>query len=336
MTTTIKDVAMRAGLSVMTVSRVLNGERHVSAAAREKVQAAVAALDYRRNVFARGLPGARSFLVCLPVPDTIPDYIAEIQQGAVEQCRAEGYHLVVHPYGRQTATTAELVTSALAALRPDAFLLLPPMSDNLAALEALDRAGVAYGRLAPSVELDSGACVSIDEVEAARAMTAALLALGHRRIGFVGGPPGHGASIWRLTGYRTAMAERGVAVDEALLADGDFRFASGEAAGERLLELANRPTAIFAGNDDMALGVMAAARRRGLSTPRDLSVAGFDGGEIAELAWPQLTTVHQPIRAMAAAATKAAIAMVKSGARAASSQQLDFTLLLRASTAPPP
>ena len=98
MTTTIKDVAARAGLSVMTVSRVLNGERHVSAQAREKVQAAIEALGYRRNVFARGLPGARSFLICMLIPESIPDYVAEFQQGAVEKCRSAGYHLVVQPF----------------------------------------------------------------------------------------------------------------------------------------------------------------------------------------------------------------------------------------------
>ena len=333
MTTTIKDVAARAGLSVMTVSRVLNGERHVSAQAREKVQAAIEALGYRRNVFARGLPGARSFLICMPAPELISDYLAEVQQGAVERCRAAGYHLVVQPYDEGDEVTDAPVTSALAALRPDGFLLAPPMSDNLAALDALERARTPYARLAPSVEPARGACVAIDEMEAARAMTAALLDLGHRRIGFVGGPVGHGASAWRLAGYRRALAERGVANDPELEAGGDFMFESGEAAGEALLRLAEPPSAIFAGNDDMALGVMAAAQRLGLSAPGNLSVAGFDGGEIAELAWPQLTTVRQPVRAMGAAAAAAIIDMVETGELTARSQQLDFTLLMRGSTA---
>jgi LacI family transcriptional regulator len=334
-TTTIKDVAARAGLSVMTVSRVLNGERHVSAAAREKVREAIDALGYRRNVFARGLPGSRSFLICMPIPEMIPDYIAEFQQGAVERCRAEGYHLVVQPYDGQSTMTGEPVAATIASLRPDGFLLLPPMSDNLAVLDTLDQASVPYARLAPSVEAGRGACVCVDEVEAARAMTAALLDLGHRRIGFIGGPPDHGASAWRLEGYRKALAERGVAADRALEADGDFLFDSGDVAGERLLSQPDRPSAIFAGNDDMALGVMAAARRLGLSVPGDVSLAGFDDGEIASLAWPQLTTVRQPVQAMASAAAEAVIAMVESGERAASSRRLDFALVFRGSTAPP-
>ena len=332
--TTIKDVAARAGLSVMTVSRVLNGERHVSALAREKVQAAIEALGYRRNVFARGLPGARSFLICMLIPESIPDYVAEFQQGAVEKCRSAGYHLVVQPFDSRTGMAAQAVAAAVASLRPDGFLLLPPVSDDLAALDMLDKAGVPYGRLAPSVAPERGACVAIDEVEAARAMTAALLDLGHRRIGFIGGPPNHGASAWRLEGYRRAMAERGLTPEPGLLQDGDFMFEGGEAAGARLLDLTPPPSAIFAGNDDMALGVMAVAQRRGVSLPRDLSVVGFDGGESADLVWPQLTTVRQPVREMAATAAEAVIAMVETGERGASSQRLDFTLLMRASSAP--
>lgn len=335
MTTTIKDVAARAGLSVMTVSRVLNGERHVSAQAREKVQAAIEALGYRRNVFARGLPGSRSFLICMLIPGIIPDYVAEFQQGAVEQCRSAGYHLVVQPFEVLTGMAAQAVASAIAALRPDGFLLLPPVTDDMAVLDILDKAGVPYVRLAPSVQPERGASVAVDEVEAARAMTSALAALGHRRIGFIGGPPDHGASAWRLEGYLKALAERGLAADPHLIVPGDFMFETGEAGAEALLALAEPPTAIFAGNDDMALGVIAAAHRLGLSVPADVSVAGFDDGEIATLAWPQLTTVRQPVQAMAAAAAQAVIGMVDADEMDGPARRLDFDLVFRASTAPP-
>ncbi|WP_293399997.1 LacI family DNA-binding transcriptional regulator [Phenylobacterium sp.] len=333
MTTTIKDVAARAGLSVMTVSRVLNGERHVSDQARDKVQEAIEALGYRRNVFARGLPGSRSFLIAMLIPEIIPDYVAEFQQGAVEQCRSAGYHLVVQPFDSRTGMAAQAVAAAVASLRPDGFLLIPPVSDDLAVLDTLDEAGVPYARLAPSVQPQRGASVAVDEVEAARAMTSALFELGHRRIGFIGGPPDHGASAWRLEGYRRALAECGLAADPQLIAPGDFLFATGEAGAEALLGLAEPPTAIFAGNDDMALGVMATAQRLGLSVPGDVSVAGFDGGEISTLTWPQLTTVRQPVQAMAAAAADAVIGMVDAGTMQGPARRLDFTLLLRASTA---
>lgn len=335
MTTTIKDVAARAGLSVMTVSRVLNGERHVSAEAKAKVEAAIEALGYRRNVFARGLPGSRSFLLCMLIPEMIPAYAAEFQQGAVEYCRAKGYHLVVQPYRADEGEAAAAVANAVASVRPDGFLLTPPLTDYMPVLDALDRAGVAYVRMAPTVETCRTSSIALDEVEAARQMTAALLDLGHRRIGFIGGPPDHGASQWRLAGYRKALEEQGAAFDPALVADGQFLFESGEAGGAALLGLPARPTAIFAGNDETALGVMAAAHRLGLSIPGDLSVTGFDDSEIAQLAWPQLTTVRQPIQAMAAAAAELVIAMAAARTPKIEHRRLPFELVFRGSTAPP-
>lgn len=335
MTTTIKDVAARAGLSVMTVSRVLNGERHVSAEAKAKVEAAIEALGYRRNVFARGLPGSRSFLLCMLIPEMIPAYAAEFQQGAVEYCRAKGYHLVVQPYRANDEAAADAVATALASVRPDGFLLTPPLTDHTPVLEALERAKVAYVRLAPTFDVERTSSIALDEVEAARQMTLALLDLGHRRIGFIGGPADHGASQWRLAGYRKALEERELALDPALVADGLFLFESGEAGGASLLRLPDRPTAIFAGNDETALGVMAAAHRLGLSIPGDLSVAGFDDSEIAQLAWPQLTTVRQPIQAMAAAAAELVIAMAAARMPKIEHRRLPFELVFRGSTAPP-
>ena len=333
--TTIKDVAARAGLSVMTVSRVLNGERHVSAEAREKVQAAIEALGYRRNVFARGLPGSRSFLLCLLIPEMIPAYLAEFQQGAVEHCRAQGYHLVVQPYDTEADDAADVVAHALATLRPDGFLVLPPLTDDLAVLDVLSRANVAHVRVAPSVEPQRTSSIAVDEIEASREMTAALLDLGHRRIGFIAGPADHGAAGWRFEGYRLGLEERGLAVDPSLVRQGDFMFEGGEAGGRSLLTEPEPPTAIFATNDETALGVMAAAHQLGLKVPGDLSVTGFDDSEIARLAWPQLTTVRQPIQAMAAAAAEMVIAQAGPDNSAPEHRRLDFELVFRDTTAPP-
>lgn len=333
--TTIKDVAARAGLSVMTVSRVLNGERHVSAGAREKVQAAIEALGYRRNVFARGLPGSRSFLICLLIPEAIPSYVAEFQQGAIQYCRARGYHLVVQPFDRGSDVAADAVAGTVATLRPDGFILLPPTTDDLAVLDVLDRSGAPYVRLAPGVEPDRAASVSMDDVGAARQMTRALFDLGHENIGFIAGPAEHAASAWRYEGYRQAFEERGRTIDERFVAQGNFEVDGGEAAGGMLLSAPEPPTAIFASNDETALGVMAAAHALGLSAPRDLSVVGFDDSEMARLAWPQLTTVRQPIQAMAAAAAELVIAQAEAGERVIEHRRLDFELAFRDTTAPP-
>lgn len=333
--TTIKDVAARAGLSVMTVSRVLNGERHVSAEAREKVQAAIEALGYRRNVFARGLPGSRSFLICLLIPELVPGYVAEFQQGAIQYCRAQGYHLVVQPFDQRTDIAADTVASAVAALRPDGFLLLPPITDDLTVLDVLDRSGTPYVRLAPGVQRERASSVSMDDVEAVRQMTQALFELGHENIGFIAGLAEHAASAWRYEGYRQAFEDRGRTIDARFVAQGNFEVDGGEEAAGVLLRAPEPPTAIFASNDETALGVMAAAHALGLSVPRDLSVVGFDDSEIARLAWPQLTTVRQPIQAMAAAAAELVIAQAESAERRVEHRRLDFELAFRDTTAPP-
>jgi LacI family transcriptional regulator len=328
-TTTIKDVAARAGLSVMTVSRVLNGERHVSAQARAKVQDAIEALDFRRNTFARGLPGSRSFLICLVIPEMIPAYVAEFQHGAIESCRAKGYHLVVLPYETGADAAAGVVAGAVASLRPDGFLLLPPITDDQAVLDVLDRSETPYVRMAPLTELERASSISMDDAEAARRMTAALLDLGHRRIGFFTGPPDHAASVWRLEGYRRALQERGLAVDSRLVREGQGVFDGDETEVVALLTSPDRPSAIFAFNDEIGLAVMAAAYRLGLSVPGDLSVAGFDDSELSRLAWPALTTVRQPIFAMAGAAAELVIAQAEAGTRRIEHRRLDFDLMLR-------
>jgi len=330
--TTIRDVAAHAGVSVMTVSRVMNGERHVSAASRERVLKAVEALGYKPNIFARGLPNSRSFLFCLLVPEVIPGYLAEFQLGAIERCRAAGYHLVAQPYDSHRPQYAEAVKDAIAALRPDGFFLTPAISDDLGVLDVLEASAIPYVRLAPGLAPERGHSISIDEIEAARQMTQLLIEAGHRRIGFIRGHPDHVAASWRFEGYRRALQQLGVAFDEGLVRQGNFDFSGGETCGLSLLSRAERPTAIFAANDDTALGVMAAAHQLGLSVPREVSVTGFDDSELAQRAWPQLTTVRQPIRRMAAAA---ADILLDAGNGAVEHRRMDFEIVQRGSVAPP-
>lgn len=331
MATTIRDVAAKAGVSVMVVSRVLNGERHVSEAARAKVEAAVEALGYRPNVFARGLPGGRSFLICLLIPELIPGYIAEFQLGATARCRAKGYHLVAQPYDSRQPRYAEAVSDAIAYLRPDGFILTPPISDDLGVLDVLEASRTAYVRLAPGLDPQRGRSISIDESEAARQMTLVLLAAGHERIGFVKAHPDHLAASRRYDGYAQALDERGITADADLVRQGDFDFTGGEVCGTSLLTQKQPPTAIFASNDDTALGVMAAASRLGLQVPRDLSVVGFDDSELAQHAWPRLTTVRQPIAGMAATAAD----MLIGGSELPDRHVADFEIVTRHSVGPP-
>ena len=313
MATTIRDVAARAGVGTTTVTRVLNGERSVSAGSRQRVLDAVEALFYRPNIFARGLSGNRSFLICLLIPEVIPGYVTEFQLGAIERCRAAGYHLVAQPYDSREPHYAEAVREAIGALRPDGFIITPPISDDLGVLGVLEAAGTPYVRLSPGLELERGNSISIDELEAARQMTELLIEAGHRRIGFVRAHPDHVAAGGRFDGYRRALTEHDLPYDEGLVRQGNFEFSGGEACGTSLLTQVERPTAIFASNDDTALGVMAAAYRLGLRVPQDLSLVGFDDSDVARHAWPLLTTVRQPIRQMAAMAAEFLIARDQTG-----------------------
>ncbi|WP_374944471.1 LacI family DNA-binding transcriptional regulator [Sphingomonas sp.] len=298
----IKDVAAKAGVSPKTVSRVINGERHVRPEVRAAVQRVVSELDYRPNAFARSLSSSRSYLLGLFIDDPSSGYAADVQRGALLRCRDRSYHLVVEPIDFGSGDWAKAVAESILALRLDGAILTPPACDRADLLDVLDSHALPYVRVSPRGNADRSGLVWMDDVAAAREMTEHLLALGHRDIGFVRGDPEHSVSQRRWDGFQAAMADARIVPREDRVAPGDFSFLSGLAAGERLLGAPERPTAVFASNDDMALGVLMAAVKLGLSVPDSLSIAGFDDAPTSRAAWPQLTTIRQPKAEMAAAA----------------------------------
>ena len=304
---TIKDVALKAGVSFKTVSRVLNGEPHVREELKTRITAAVTELGYRPNVAARGLIGAPSRLIGFLYDNPNFGYVTEAELGSLLGCREAGYFVAVESLDSSVDASRQ-IAQILSSLRVDGLILTPPISDNAEAIAAIERLGVRYVLIAPQADIAGAASIRVDDEDGACALTRRLLDLGHRRIGFVEGPPDHGASHLRLQGYRRAMAERGLDPDPDLVAPGAFTLDSGLHAGRALLGLAERPTAIFASNDQMAFGVMAAARERGLDIPKALSVAGFDDTRSARMSSPPLTTVRQPIADMCAAAARMLIA----------------------------
>ncbi|MFT4254089.1 MAG: LacI family DNA-binding transcriptional regulator, partial [Caulobacter sp.] len=272
---TIHDVARLSGVSIKTVSRVLNREPNVKADTRDRVQEAVAALNYRPNISARSLAGSKAYLIGVFFDNPSPAYVTDVQLGAIGRCRTEGYHLIVEPLDSEGDVEAQ-VAPMLATLRMDGVILTPPVCDDARVLDVLDSEGVPYVRLSPDRDLDRSAYVRMDDVAAAYDMTAHLIKLGHKDIAFIKGHPDHGAAHLRYDGYAKAMADHGLPVREDRVAQGFFSFRSGFEAAETLLAGDDRPTAIFASNDDMALGVMAVANRLRLNVPETLSVAGFD------------------------------------------------------------
>src|SRR5690348_16500665 len=330
----LEDVARAAGVSPKTVSRVLNDEANVRGPTREKVLAAMAAMDYRPHQSARSLASNRSFLIAMLYDNPSANYLTEIQAGVLEACDLHHYSMMVRPLHMEQADFVERVEGLISHHRPDGLVLTPPITDHPALLQRLRERRVPYASISP-VEHAGTIGAFIDEPEAARRMVASLVALGHRRIAHVIGHPDHGASQWRLDGYRHALAEAGLPRSPELEVAGDFSFGSGVAAARRLFSLprGRGPTAVFAANDDMAAGVIWAAGEHGLSVPGDVSVCGFDDTPIACQIWPTLTTIHQPSREMGRIAALQLLDILR-GRGSGAMVQAPFSLQLRESTAP--
>jgi LacI family transcriptional regulator len=345
---TIYDVAARAGVSIKTVSRVMNDGPNVSPATRERVLAAAEALGYHPNLSARSLAGSKSYLIAVFADASLTidhwkaergAYFARIQLGATVECRKAGYHLMIELIDADDAKVRQEVRSLLASLKPDGVILTPPSSDNEGVLELLQAAKVPFVRLAAESRLPGGLRLRSRDNLAAVGMTEHLIGLGHRRIGFISGDPRYGSSRSRREGFVSAMRAHGLEVVDEWIRTGDFTFQSGLAAGRALMALSDRPTAVFASSDDMALGCMAAAAEAGVSVPDELSLAGFDASAAAQFSRPTLTTIRQPLTEMASYAAQALIsgAVDPSCDEDAAPDLLEpYELIVGQSTAPAP
>lgn len=334
---TIKDVAERAGVSAMTVSRVLNGESRVRDETRERVLEAMKALDYRPNISARSLAKARSFFLGLLYNNPNPGYVSELLIGMMNRCRQAGYHLAIEDSGATDSHWAKAIDAVLRTSNFDGVILPPPVSDFPSVRAALTDMDIPYVRIAPENDRASVPSVVTDDREAAQRMTRYLLELGHTRIGFIQGDPEHGSSRQREAGCREALQQAGIELRDAWVQPGRYTYRSGLVAAENLLNSDDRPTAIFASNDDMAAAVVAVANRLGLDVPGELSIAGFDDTQTATTLWPQLTTVRQPIAEMAAASIDMLTRMLEKGDDAGDPETrlIPCELIVRGSTAPP-
>ncbi len=331
--TTIIDVARAAGVSYKTVSRVLNGEPHVTAELRERVTRAAKALNYHPNVLAQGLVRQRSYLIGLVSENPSSSYGYDLQMGVLERLKTERYRLLVVPVG-STAEHAGDVVGILRAAALDGVVLAPPITDHPLILDELRAAGLPFARVAPTRLLDLGHNNLVDDVAAAREIAEHVLALGHRAIGIVKGDATHRSSEARMIGYSAALQAHDVPIRLEWVEQGNYTFDSGLNAGRRLLAGRARPTAILAQNDDMAAGVMMAAREAGLVVPGDLSITGFDDSEFSRMVWPRLTTVRQPVFDMAHGAADMLIAQLERRPRLPDVEHR-HSLVLRDSTAAP-
>jgi LacI family transcriptional regulator len=330
---TIIEVAAAAGVSIKTVSRVFNDEPHVRAPVLERVLLAAQELDYQPNVVAQGLVGRRSYLLGLVYENPSPNYVVELQKGALDRLHGERYRLIVLPV-ESVATVVGKMTSFLRSAALDGVVLTPPASDHPEIIRELRQSGFSFTRVAPTKQLDIGPSHTTDDVTASCEMTSYLIGLGHRRIGVIKGDPTHSASEARLLGFSQALTQAGIEPSLDLIEQGYFTYESGLVAARILLDRTDRPTAIFAQNDDMAAAAIMVARDMGLEVPRDLSVCGFDDSAIAQIVFPRITTIHQPVYDMARAATDALIHMLD-GQPVENLVTHPFKLIVRQSTAAP-
>lgn len=334
---TIADVAREAACSPMTVSRVINGEGNVREETREHVLEAVRKLNYSPNRAARSLAGGEQLRIALLFDNPSASYLSEFLMGALEEAGTIDAHLEVQSC--ETTTEALPLMRKLAEGGISGFILPPPLCDDQRVLDVAKEVGAVAIAVGPGKAKGTHGAVMIDDFEAAFDMTRHILGLGHKRIGFIIGNPEQVASGRRLNGYRAALDKAGIEPEDQLIVQGRFTYRSGMAAAEKLLSLEQRPTAIFASNDDMAAAVVAVAHRNHLDVPNDITVCGFDDTAMASTIWPELTTVRQPIREMTAWAVSAIarIARTKRTSDRAQTEQtiMPYTLVRRESDAAP-
>ena len=341
-TITIKHVAAEAGVSLQTVSRVINDGPNVRSAIKDRVREAIDKLGYVPSLAARRMAGRRSYLL-LALNDrdrTIEgwrsgdgtDWVDQMLLGGMLKCAEYGYRMIFELVDTHSAHVEREITAALAALHPDGVILTPPHGDNPVIVETLTARNIPFARIG-SIGQGEGFAISMDDAGAAAAATEHLLSLGHRRIGFITGSDEYALSGARLEGYRAAVRAAGLGEDTSLVARGDFTFASGVEATKMLLALDEPPTAILASSDQMSLAALHVARSQGLDVPHDLSIVSFDDTPIVKFSVPPLTAIRQPIAAMTARAAVLLIRASNGEPPDDAPSVLPFDLIVRESTA---
>ena len=331
---TMQMIAEMTGVSLKTVSRVVNKEPGVSPGTREKVEAVIRQLDYQPNPSARGLASARSFLIALLYDNPSTAYIISLQNGALAACREHNYGLLIDPCDHNDDDLVSGVNSLARRSRVDGMLLTPPLCDMEELLDMLDERGLKYVRISPLEHNDRSPFVFADEFQAAYRMTEYLISQGHSRIGLITGHPHRSGTEMRLKGYTRAIEDASVELDSDLIVPGDYTFESGELGARKLLRMPDRPTAIFASNDYMASGVLKVAQQMKLRVPYDLSVSGYDDAPLAGRLWPRLTTVRHPVEQVCREATELLIRQLKGETATFDPDVIHSELVIRESTGP--
>ena len=297
MKVTINDVAKLAGVSMKTVSRVINKEPSVRKKTYDIVMDAVNTLNYQPNLAARNLAGTSSFTVGLVYDNPNAYYVIDMQNGVLSRCKEEGYELVIHPCNYLDGNMEEDFKTMIKRSRLAGLVLTPPLSEQNSIIDMLDEMGIHYVRVLSGrpTEEDQDTCIYVNDYAAAYEITSHLLSLGHKNIGFLCGDKEHKSTTERLAGYQAALKDHSISMNDELIYEGQYSFESGVEGAKALLG-ENNPkniTALLGGNDEMAAGALFASRLMGIEIPQQLSITGFEDSPFSRQTWPKLTTAHQ-------------------------------------------
>ncbi|MFI4968829.1 MAG: LacI family DNA-binding transcriptional regulator [Lysobacterales bacterium] len=337
---TIKDVARRSNVSLKTVSRVINNETSVREGTRERVQRAIDELNYAPDQAARNLRSANSHALGLVYDNPNPYYVISVQNGVLAACHDQGFGLQIHPCDSTVPDLADELRDLVRRTRLAGLVLAPPMSERMELIRYLAANGIQFVRIISAAEDpdDGYPCVYVDDRDAAYDITEHLIQLGHQRIGFLWGGAAHRSSPERFKGYEGALKDYDIPLDKKLVIPGDYSFDDGFRGARRLFALRDRPTAIFGSNDEIAAGVLAAAKANGIDVPNELSIAGFEDSPFSKQSWPALTTAKQATEDIARHAALRLIAELKptAGGTAPVNRGFSPQLVIRDSTARAP
>ncbi|MDC8829810.1 LacI family DNA-binding transcriptional regulator [Alteromonas gilva] len=322
MSATIKSVAEYAGVSIKTVSRVINNEGTVKQDTLVKVQNAIAALNYKPNKAARDLAGRDNYVLGYVYDNPNAYYILAMQNGILDECRACGYELLIHPCDANSHSIIDELLAMVESARLAGVILSPPLSEMPDILSALDEKGILYVRIMSGEEAlgTKHPCVLVNDFRAAFAITEHLIKQGHRDIAFIAGEQKHNSTRERQRGYLSALQTYGIDVQHAHMLQGTYSFGTGVEKIKQLLAQSDRPTAVFACNDEIAAGALFGARMEGVDVPSQLAIAGFENSPFSRQTFPPLTTASQPTAQIAQQATASLIQSLQSRRRGGNTQ----------------
>jgi LacI family transcriptional regulator len=294
MTVTIKHVAKLAGCSIKTVSRVVNGEAHVAEVTREKVQAAIDALGYTPNITARRLVQRKSFMIGI-LMHAAGHYQSEVLSRVMDMAYQLDYDILLQTYYPSHERSREKLRALINEKRVDGLVTTPPCDVDPLLSDLLFNADTPYVQISPLNRDPKVPYVTGDDYQGAYLMTERLIMIGHWRIAFLAGPRNHRMSIDRLFGYKAALETYRIPIQDELILDSLYNFDGGYNATRVAMALDERPTAIFGGSDEAAMGALFALREMGMAVPQQVSVCGFDNLPHSSRVWPGLSTVNHPI-----------------------------------------